>query len=153
MVSWFRRHLNWTLFLGCGVLPNVLLFLFYVSEGYLGVFFVLIVAVISLWTEVWYLRRKGRSLWNVCWNLLNGLGLIVLLCLANEGRVFRVWEIGEQVKTVDADCSLKELQGILSCTACAFFDEQAGGGQAWCNSPRVPDIEGSYCSTFVVRCE
>jgi len=84
-MNWFKQHLNWTLIVGCGVVPEILLFPVYFSEDpSIGSFALVVLAVvISLWIEVWYLKQKDRSLWNLCWNLLNLIGFIVLLCLTN----------------------------------------------------------------------
>ena len=153
-MGWFGRHLNWTFVLGCQVLPSVLLSPLYFSEDFSVDSFVLLglAVVVSLWTEVWYLRQKGRSLWNLCWNLCNWIGFIVLLCLANEGlktRVFEVWKKGGQVKTVNVDCDLRALQEVLSCSTCVFFNKHAEGSQAWCDFAEAPNIEGNYCGSFI----
>jgi len=45
----------------------------------------IIVAVIAMLSiEVWYLKQKRRSLFNLFWNLLSFLGLIVILSLENK---------------------------------------------------------------------
>lgn len=42
-----------------------------------------IAILIFLPTEIWYLKQKHRSLWNLCWNLLSWIGFIVILSLEN----------------------------------------------------------------------
>jgi hypothetical protein len=45
----------------------------------------IIIAVIAMLSiEVWYLKQKRRSLFNLFWNLLGFLGLIVILSLENK---------------------------------------------------------------------
>lgn len=81
-----EEHLNWTFFLGCACLPNIILSPLYFSEDFsVGSFVLLGLAVaISLLTEIWYLRQKGRSLWYLLANLANWIGFIALFCLTNK---------------------------------------------------------------------
>lgn len=45
----------------------------------------IVIAVIAiLSTEVWYLKQKRRSLFNLFWNLLSWIGFIVILSLENK---------------------------------------------------------------------
>lgn len=39
---------------------------------------------IFLFVGVWYLRKKGRSLWNLFWFLLGFIGVLILLLLENR---------------------------------------------------------------------
>ena len=88
-MSWFQRHLSWSLFFAW-LVSN---FLFYgglglapesgdVAVGWV-ISFVAGGALI-LGTEVWYLLQKKRSLLFLFLNLLNWVGLIILLSLTNK---------------------------------------------------------------------
>jgi hypothetical protein len=45
---------------------------------------IIIAAILMLGTEVWYLRQKRRSMFNLLWNLLNWIGFIIVLSLENK---------------------------------------------------------------------
>ncbi len=51
-----------------------------------------------------------------------------------------------------SDSDLKYQQEILSCTTCAFCDQEAAKqGQPWCSAPNSPHIENNYCNTFTPK--
>jgi hypothetical protein len=88
--GWFTRHLSLTLFLAW-LVANVLVYLglFFMPEdgslqiGWLTLF--VIAAIVMIGTEVWYLKRKRRSLAFLLLNLLSYIGLIILLTLNKAG--------------------------------------------------------------------
>lgn len=52
--------------------------------------------VFVLGSEIWYLRRKNRSLFFMFLNLLSWIGLLVLLTLANKGQPSRETNVKEE---------------------------------------------------------
>lgn len=93
-MDWFKEHLNWTLILGCVVMPNVLINipLILLGQDALGTVGYLVwigcVVVAAILVELWYLRQKGRSLWHCFWNMLGIVGLIILLNLENRHYMY-----------------------------------------------------------------
>ena len=86
-MSWFKRHLNWTLvsiWLGSWLLLSILTMLLTAlvpdPVGFRMVINVVYFVVIYC-TAGWVLQRKNRSLW---WLALFGFGPIVTLCLRNK---------------------------------------------------------------------
>ena len=89
-MSWFKRHLNWTLLLGVLLIeiPATLAILA-VWGNFPQVISVLITAVLLEWALViWYLRQKRRSYAYLLLSLLKiyyvPVGFIILLCLKNK---------------------------------------------------------------------
>ena len=86
----FQQHLNWTLLLAI-IASNVLVYLWSTvtpSNGDLDATALLLVPAvgISIGTEIWYLKQKGRSLWNLLWNPLPYVGFIIILTLENHNK-------------------------------------------------------------------
>ena len=84
----FKQHLNWTLFLAI-LISNVLVYYWgnlTPSGGNLdaSVFLFIGAILLTLEAEIWYLKQKGRSLWNLCWNPLPYIGFIVIFMLENH---------------------------------------------------------------------
>lgn len=75
-MNWFKRHLNWTYFLGLLATCVVLLASIPFSEAVAGI--VWFVCVCCL--RVWVIARKGR---NWAWNLMPILWLWIPLLLGN----------------------------------------------------------------------
>lgn len=94
-MTWFHKHLGWTLVLGAVGITIIL----YIAAGisidpyltdvpYTFLAVLALAVIFSLWLEIWYLRRKARSLWFLLLNLLpNPLPLIILLSLPNKSYV------------------------------------------------------------------
>ena len=57
-----------------------------------------VIAVLS--TEVWYLKQKKRSLFNLFWNLLSWIGFIVILSLENKA-ISPLNQNGQESSTTD----------------------------------------------------
>jgi hypothetical protein len=157
-MNWFKNHLNLSLFFSW-LVAN---FLFYMGiilgpeggEPAVGwVILFVLGGILILGTEVWYLLQKRRSLFYLFLNLLNWIGFIILLALANKGVEntveFKVWRLGEPAKLVHTDYDLRHFQEVLSCPTCAFYNREAAEqGQPWCDAPTSPDIEKNYCHTY-----
>ena len=66
----------------------------------------ILAGILILGTEVWYLLQKRRSLFYLFLNLLNWIGFIILLALANKGVEnvveFKVWRLGKPATTEPA---------------------------------------------------
>lgn len=96
-MNWLRRHLNWTLALTWIIcLPvgvfcvNLFRFAILSTLTASGISIILgIVAftcgVLILWTTIWVIRQKGRSLLHLFWLLLP-LGFIAILVLENRNK-------------------------------------------------------------------
>lgn len=90
-MSWFERHLNWTMILAffASFLIVYLVSLFIISVfTYMstGIYYFIIYTVNILWilfVGAWVLRKKMRSLWNLLL-LFVPFGLIIFLCLENR---------------------------------------------------------------------
>ncbi len=129
-----KRHLNWTLFLGLVLIESVLYILPTIE-------LLIIVAIASLSLQVWYLYQKKRSFFFVL------LSPIILLFLTNKRNMgtLRIWGNGINSKTISTNDSPQDIQGLLSCPSCMFFNKQV---EEWCNAPDSPDIREKYCHTF-----
>jgi len=90
-MEWFKEHLNLTFFFSW-VVSNLLILWgrsIAPSDGSLAAGWLLLflaAMVIVFGTEIWYLRQKGRSLFNLFWNLLVYIGFIIILCLENNNK-------------------------------------------------------------------
>jgi hypothetical protein len=88
-MEWFKKHLNLTFFFSW-LIGNGLIFWgrsIAPPDGSLApgwVLLFLLAFVIILGTEIWYLRQKERSMFNLLWNLLIYFGFIILLLLENN---------------------------------------------------------------------
>jgi len=89
--NWFARHLNWTMFLT--VLAGSIIALYFrvnyeiglMSQEYILVSIYILCAIFVIFVEVWFLRMKGRSLWNLFYNLVpSPFNLIIILSLKNK---------------------------------------------------------------------
>jgi len=100
-MSWFKNHLNLSLFFAW-LVANFLFYMGLISAPQGGglalewVTLFVLAGILILGTEVWYLLQKRRSLFYLFLNLLNWIGFIILLTLANK-RVenadeFKVWQ-------------------------------------------------------------
>jgi len=86
-MNWFNRHLNLSFLftaIATTILLNVIAITDYFNDTVLTITAIVIIAIMSLSVEIWYLRQKGRSLWCLLFNCLNILGLIILLSLSNK---------------------------------------------------------------------
>lgn len=93
-MSWFERHLNWTMvlgFVGTYLASFVAGFMIAVADPTVSddVLFVIgiivsLAVLIPVWG--WALRRKGRSLWWLLLGLFVPFGFIGLLCLENRSQ-------------------------------------------------------------------
>jgi hypothetical protein len=54
------------------------------STNFMTITLIVIAVIAMLSIEVWYLKQKRRSLFNLFWNLLSFVGLIVILSLENK---------------------------------------------------------------------
>ncbi len=81
-MSWFKKHLDWTLFI-VGAIATTL-FVFVIIEGY-DFFAYLIHLGILLPTCFWYLDQKGRSLWWLLLIFITPIGWIFICGLTNKG--------------------------------------------------------------------
>jgi len=142
---WFKRHLNWTWFL-TWMFSNIIL----ISIGilYIELYIVLVIGccVVYYGITLWVLNEKGR---NLLWSFVP----ISAVLLDNKKSysihsALKIWTMNGIYKTLEVDCSVQELQEILSCPTCAFFN---GGEQLWCNAPDAPNIDGKYCNTFIAK--
>ncbi|MFO7995608.1 MAG: hypothetical protein R6U93_00445 [Dehalococcoidia bacterium] len=95
--SWFQRHLNWALILGYlaifligWILDRVIPTLPILTELTTMVFIAISLWALTIMLVIWYLKRKGRSLWHLLWAIPLGLipviGVPALLCLRNKRR-------------------------------------------------------------------
>jgi len=92
--SWALKHLNWAfiLYSWLALLPVYVILL---TGSHLGNDIVLFIgimgcflAVVSSWyLAVWNLKHKGRSLWNLLYLLLGGIGSIIFLCVQNRDQL------------------------------------------------------------------
>jgi len=89
-MNWFEQHLNWTLIFNyAGVWLVTVVLVQFLSEG-LAILSVVVFFAWSLGATGWFLRQKGRSLWNLCWLFLGWIGFIVLLCLENKRNLMEL---------------------------------------------------------------
>jgi hypothetical protein len=89
-MNWFKKHLNLTLFFAW-IIYNIIVYSFYFSDlssSWMSSWiFMIATAVIFLSIEIWYLLQKHRSLFNLFYNLLNIIGLIIILSLHNNNNI------------------------------------------------------------------
>jgi len=91
-MNWFKRHLNWTLFIGVVIIeiPLYVLILGDINSIALPTLFTTIGAVLiaEFSLEVWYLYQKKRSYAYVLLNFLKPfyipIGFIIMLSLSNK---------------------------------------------------------------------
>jgi len=103
-MSWFERHLNWTVVLSW-IAAWMFSYIFgwtwgwgsaqispVIRDGVLGEWTGLVglagASLIVLFATGWALRKKNRSLLHLLWYLLTWVGAIILLCLKNQSEVF-----------------------------------------------------------------
>jgi len=105
-MSWFARHLNWTVVLSwiaAWFFTYIFGWTWYwgsvqlspiIRDGVLGDWGGLIglagASLIVIFVTGWALRKKNRSLLHLLWYLLTWIGAIVLLCLKNQSEVMEV---------------------------------------------------------------
>jgi hypothetical protein len=103
-LSWFERHLNWTMVLGMlgayfavFIVTLVIIlydpYAYYVSDNVLYVIDLVINLAIQAPVFGWALRKKNRSLWWLPLGLFVPFGWIVLLCLENRSEPSKLSEI------------------------------------------------------------
>jgi len=103
-VNWFKRHLNWTLVIGhiaaiftAFILEIIIEVIIEVTpSGFwgdvlldrlfdTGKFFIALVVFLSAPSAIWYLKRKGRSLWHLLWWwFLLPVSVGIMLLLSNK---------------------------------------------------------------------
>lgn len=84
-MSWFKRHLNWTLIFGWLAGWLVISLASATEEVGFTILGMLLGAVWLLMVSSWYLGQKARNMWNLCWVLFLGwIGFIIFLCLQNK---------------------------------------------------------------------
>jgi len=165
-MKWFREHLNWTFFIawlvGIGLYLSTIPIMVS-SEG--PEIFILFYSLFIIWLLLvggWFLKQKGRSLWYLLMlPFLREIGVIIFVLLENKktpagARVFRlsdIYKLGEIDKLIHTDYDFRHFQEVLSCTTCAFADQEAmEQGQPWCFAPNPPDIgKNNYCNTFAPK--
>lgn len=96
-MSWLKRHLNWSLLFGwlltypiliAEVFLIGLIFSSSTWEEMEPIFWLVAIPTSLIWVLVvqgWYLRQKGRSLWNLLLGFIPFGGLIIL-CLPNKKK-------------------------------------------------------------------
>ncbi len=83
-MNWFKKHINLT-FISVVVVTNIAGLVAVGTGDPIAVIGVMLpLGIVLIITEVWYLRQKGRSLWFLLLNLLNWIGLLILLSLENR---------------------------------------------------------------------
>jgi hypothetical protein len=121
-MGWFKEHLNLTFFFSW-VVGNLLILWgrsIAPPDGSLAAAWLLLflaAMVIILSTEIWYLRQKGRSLFNLFWNLLIYVGFIIILCLENNKEKLELTtniEAEQVVQDGKAGISVFDILGIGS---------------------------------------
>ena len=84
-MKWFENHLNLTMLMVVAFTTFIIYLVSYLEEDAgLIITACIICAIAQLGTEIWYLRQKRRSLWFLLLNILNWIGLIILLNLENR---------------------------------------------------------------------
>lgn len=94
-LSWFERHLNWTMVLA---FPAAFIVCFtagviigaidpYVSYAAIQTMGFILSSVVFALIWGWALRKKNRSLWWLLLGLFVPFGFIVLLCLENRRQI------------------------------------------------------------------
>jgi hypothetical protein len=85
-MEWFKKHLNIAL-LGALIICNgVAIWGYWGIPRYenSGIVLVILAIVLSIGSEIWYLRQKECSMFNLLWNLLPYVGFIMILLLDNK---------------------------------------------------------------------
>jgi len=156
--SWFSRHLNWTyvftlLFLYLlALITGILLGVAQASDNTIDsvdIIYRIIAAIVMIIVSLWILGRKKRS-W--AWIFL-GFILAPLWLPTKESRnmlqLSSIYKRTEVDKSIDANPDIRYLQKAMSCTNCAFADQQAiAQNKPWCDAPVPPVIENNYCHTW-----
>jgi hypothetical protein len=83
-MNWFQRHLNWTLIFNYAGAWLVAVVLVQILSDTVAILSIFVLAAWSLGVSGWFLKQKGRSLWNLCWMFLGWIGFIIFLCLENR---------------------------------------------------------------------
>jgi hypothetical protein len=90
-MNWFRKHLNWTMFLSWILALIIFLVsipLYAQRENadvilyFMGFYFVVILLV-----SAWVLRQKGRSLWYLCLFFLREIYVIIICSMENRRTI------------------------------------------------------------------
>jgi len=96
-MSWFSRHLNWTLVLTwlicapIGVVASnvarytVLSALEVSGTAIISLIITLVCGILVWWATIWVIRQKRRSLLHLFWLLLP-LGFVAILVLKNHNK-------------------------------------------------------------------
>ena len=93
-MAWFNKHLN-TSFLLAWLISYVLIWMFYLTTAAatednvpISSWFLLAAAIlVTLSTEIWYLKHKNRSLFFMFLNLISWIGFLILLGLENKKTI------------------------------------------------------------------
>lgn len=95
-MNWFRHHPNWTVALWCwgllvfyAIITGWILYHLPEESDLFGIFGILGIIRLCgiLYLCYWNLKIKKRSLANLWWLLLQGLGVIMILCLTHRNKV------------------------------------------------------------------
>ena len=85
-MEWFKKHLNLALLFAI-LIGNGLVFWGYLglpSGSVLGFVLIALAIILVIGTEIWHLRQKECSMFNLLWNLLPYVGFIMILLLDNK---------------------------------------------------------------------
>ena len=85
--NWSKKHLNWSLILYSWIV-SIPAYAFIFVEDDLGyILGMVIVVILSYYLVIWNLKHKGRSAWNIFWQLVPYLGSIIILCIKNQEQL------------------------------------------------------------------
>ena len=82
-MEWFKKRLNIAL-LTTLIICNGIAFWGYWGIGGGVLILVILAIILIIGVEIWYLRQKERSLFNLLWNLLPYAGFVMILLLDND---------------------------------------------------------------------
>jgi hypothetical protein len=86
-VTWFKLHPNWTslfVWLIASLIGFVGLRNDSSSGSGLGIILVIVASVLGLGAEIWNIHEKGRSQFNLLWNLVPYIGFFMVLLLEHK---------------------------------------------------------------------
>ena len=82
----FKQHLNWTLILVwfSGFMVGDYINSIIGTNRELAYLIILVWCLLVYTFYIWYLKQKGRSLWNLLWNIMPIFGWFIFLTLENN---------------------------------------------------------------------